>query len=82
MLDFLKGKPTTVNEMLGKDDVRKLWTKFAEHELANCDGLILVKLSDHNVTVYGTTNVQNDAYAIGILEIAKTLIYKGGLCND
>lgn len=83
MLDKLFGsKTTTVNQILNKDEIKKIWDKFALCDLADCEGLILIKIKDHNVSVTGSTSIGNDAYALGILEIAKMLIYKNGLCHE
>ena len=78
---FGLNKKETITGLLGKDDVKRRYEIFAERYLEKCEGFIISYIIDGNVYVLGTQN-DDDAHALGVLDMAHNIVLKGGLPHD
>ncbi len=80
MLDKLKqlfksrdNKPLTISIILNRDSCSRLLSHYAEHEMSDCESLVIISKSSNGVTVRTTENL--DAIeALGLLQIASSLL--------
>lgn len=80
MFNFLKGKPTTVNEMLDKDKLRKDIQKYLEQHGDDARSAIIVWVGEERRTKIAFVGfIANEAWALGVMEQGKDEIKNIGV---
>jgi len=74
---FRKEKTQTVRELLGNNDVRRLYSEFGREHLANAEGLILI-WADQG-TLFIETAGLSEAEILGAMQISGHQIMQNGV---